>query len=73
MGNRIIGFTVVFEENVSEQYMDAVKQSIMLMSGTAKIEPVIQDSSSFVATSQERFRISRALIDFIETDFKEKK
>lgn len=73
MSNKICGFTVVFENSVSEEYMDMVKQSVSLIKGVATIEPVIENTGAFIGASQESHRIKMFLIDAVKFDFGQKK
>ena len=73
MSNKISGFTVAFEDSVSEEYMGMVKQAIGLYKGVVAIEPIIQDASTFIGNMQEGNRIKHILIDLVKTDFGNKK
>jgi len=70
MSDKISGFTVVFKESVSEEYMDMVKQSVSLIKGVGTIEPIVEGIDTFLGASQEGSRIKRFLIDMIKSDFK---
>jgi len=70
MSDKYQGFTVVFEHDVSEEYMDTVKKMVYSIKGVAKIEPVLMGTSQFLGESKERNRIVNFLIDAIKSDFK---
>ena len=69
MSNKISGFTVVFKEGYSEQYMDKVKDAVMLFDGVIKVEPIVEDLPTYMGASQENSRIRNAVIDFLKSDF----
>lgn len=70
MSNKICGFTVIFENSVSEEYMDRVRNAISIIDGVAKVEPVIESADAFIGASQESHRIKMFLIDAVKKDFK---
>lgn len=69
MSDSINGFTVIFKDSVSEEYMDKVENAISLMKGVVKVERVVEGVDSFIAASQENSRIRNFLLDCIRTDF----
>lgn len=73
MSNKISGFTIVFENSVSEEYMDKVRQSLTLINGVSSVEPIVEDTSTFIGQSQEGYFIKKILIDLITSDFNRKK
>lgn len=73
MSDKISGFTVVFENSVSEEYMIRIKDAIKLIDGIATIEPIVEDTSTYIGQSQEGYRIKNVLFDLIKTDFNRKK
>lgn len=73
MSNKISGFTVTFENSVSEEYMDKVKNAIGLIDGTATVNEIVEDASTFIGQSQESYRIKKILIDLIGNDFNRNK
>jgi len=70
MSDKISGFTVVFESDVSQEYMDTVKQMVGSIKHVVSIEPVISSTSMFIGESKERTRIINFLIKSIQSDFK---
>jgi len=70
MSDKISGFTVVFESDVSQEYMDTVKQMVGSIKHVVSIEPVISSTSMFIGESKERTRIVNFLINSIQSDFK---
>lgn len=70
MSNKISGFTVVFEESVSEEYMDRIKNVVLLLHNTATVEPIVEDTSTYIGQSKEAYRIKNFLIEAIKNDFK---
>lgn len=73
MSNKISGFTVVFENSVSEEYMNRVKESLSLIHGVSTVEPIVEDTCTFIGQSQEGYFIKKTLIDLITSDFNRKK
>jgi hypothetical protein len=71
MSNKISGFTVTFEKGLSEEYMDKVKASILLIKGVIDVNPEHEDVSTFLGISQESMRIKKILINLVRSDFKE--
>lgn len=69
MSNKISGFTVAFENSVSEDYMQMVKQAIGIYKGVIAIEPVVEGAEVFMGGMQESNRIKRILIEMIQSDF----
>lgn len=69
MSDSINGFTVIFKDSVSEEYMDSVENAIYLMKGVVKVERVVQGVDSFIGASQENSRIRTFLLNCIKTDF----
>lgn len=70
MSNKISGFTVVFKEGFSEQYMDKIKDAVMLFDGVVSVEPIVEDTQTYIGKSQEGYRIKQAIIDLVKNDFK---
>lgn len=50
--------------------MDRIKQAIQLFDGVATVEPIVEDTDTFIGASQESHRIKMFLIDAVKTDFK---
>ncbi len=73
MSNKISGFTVTFENSVSEEYMDMIKQSLGLYKSVISVDPIVDKPDIWIGQSKERVRITHALIDFIRADFGDKK
>lgn len=70
MSNRISGFTVVFKDSVHEEYMDSIKNAVLLFDGVATVSPIVEDASTFIGASQESHKIKMFLIDAVKNGFK---
>lgn len=70
MSNKISGFTVTFEKGLSEEYMDRVKDSLLLIKGVISVDPSVEDIATFLGASQEARRITDAIISMVRSDYK---
>jgi len=70
MSDKISGFTVVFDDAVSEEYMETVKQMVYSIKHVSKIDTVIQGSGQYIGEMKERARIINSLIESIKKEFK---
>ena len=70
MSSKITGFTVVFEDSVTEEYMDMVKYALTLYKKVSSVEPIEEGVATFIGRSQENTRIKNELIKMIQNDFK---
>lgn len=64
------GLTVAFKEPVSQEYMERVKEAILLFVGVAEVEPVESNFESWILKAQVKRDLSEKLWDVLHGDQK---
>lgn len=73
MSDKVSGFIVTFDESVSEEYMEKIKNSMLLFKGVINVSPVIEQTQTFLGAMQEKHYIVDQLVDLLKNDFNRKK
>lgn len=59
------GFTVAFEEPVSEEYMNAVMKALKLYNGVIAVKPFVDTSPEWMLRQQVNQELSKELWDVL--------
>lgn len=65
MTDRVNGLTVYLEEDYRIDDVQAIIDSITMTRGVLKVEPIIVDSSTFIAEERGKFEIKTKIYDFL--------
>ena len=66
MSDRIQGFVVTFDENVHEDYMRRVQDSILCFAGVGSVDPIVADVQSHIAKEQVRREYLRKILEVLK-------
>jgi len=66
------GFTVVFEEPVNQEYMDAVMEALKLYKGVVAVKPFVDEAPDWMIRKQVQTEYQKMLWDALN-DKKNKK
>ena len=72
MSARFNGFTVAFEQPVSQEYMDKVKEAVSLFDGVIAVETVEDNHTEWMLREQVRRELGQKLWDVLYGDKKNK-
>lgn len=63
MSNKIKALTIIFEESVSEEYIDMIQTSALCYKGVSKVERHIDDVEQYIANSKAKTELYKALTE----------
>lgn len=64
----IRGITVLFEENVSEEYVDMIEKMLILTKRVSKVERDVESPSTWITESKVRSEIREKLFKVLYED-----
>ncbi len=65
MSNQIKSMLVIFEENVSEEYAEGIKNAILHMRGVLQVEQQVADFDDAINQARARHDLGTKLFDVI--------
>lgn len=70
MSNKINSITVVFKQDITDEYCDKLIDAISLFEGIVKIERNVSDFNTFTAESRVRREFGEKLFEVLYPKFK---